>query len=98
MHKDSYTVLPLMREGLYLLYNYYLWSDFGLKKTHKVSSKLSIFHVSKSRFLVGQSLGETETKKWTGLGEISRPIGKSNHSSGSIHMRECVYYHTSYQS
>ena len=33
MHKDSYTVLPLMREGLYLLYNYYLWSDFGLKKT-----------------------------------------------------------------
>ena len=32
MHKDSYNVLPLMREGLYLLYNYYLWSDFGLKK------------------------------------------------------------------
>ena len=77
MHKDSYTVLPLMREGLYLLYNYYLWSDFGLKKKHKFSSKLPIFHVSKSRFLVGQSLGETETKNCTSLGEISRPIGKS---------------------
>ena len=76
MHKDSYTVLPLMREGLYFLYNHYLWSDFWVKK-YKFSSKLPIFHVLKSRFLVGQSLGETETKNCTGLGEISRPIGKS---------------------
>ena len=80
MQKDSYTVLlPSMREGLCLLYKYYLWSDFW--------SKLPIFHVSKSRFLVGQSLGETETKNCTGLGEISRPIGKSSPQSAHTQNR-----------
>ena len=68
---------------------------------YQFRSKLPIFCVSKSRFLVGQSLGETETKNRTSLGEILRPIGKSRivlllytvflplEPAGSISHRRC---------
>ena len=69
-------------------------SDFWWNAVHKrlkiirILLKLAHFFVSKYRFLVGQSLGETETKNQTSLAEIPRPIGKSTCNCNVVAKKE----------